>query len=540
MTVPDMAMICEIMLISEGFRDSRVLARKMTVLYKLAQAQLSKQSRGFKSRHKQEFENQVDKVVQLHETMETRHSTMVVGPTGGGKTVIIEALAAAYKKAFEETIKMFPINPKAQGTNELYGVLDPISRDWTDGLLSKIFRDANQPLVGGRKEKRFILFDGDVDAVWVENMNSVMDDNKILTLPNGERIRLEKHCALLFEVSDLRYASPATVSRCGMVYVDQRDLGSGPYYDCWARSKSNDALLSVLDYLWEKYVPQCLAFLFKEKGREDELPPPAQCVQRSDVSMVAQLCNLIDTMLPDLTGGEAAAEKVENAFLFALVWSLGATLKEQERDRFDKLLRTLSGKAATFPHFFDCIYDVNSSTWLTWEKQINFSSRTTSLDFQKALEDSIDKRIGRVYGPPSGKVLKVFLDDLNMPTVDTYGTQQPVALLRFVMERMFLYERGKDLEKIILKDVHFLGAMNPPGNGRNFVDPRAISRFRCFNINEPSRESIERILSQILQMKFGYDIGAIQASITLSRWEGTAMGRELKSTGGLSFEVACA
>lgn len=78
---------------------------------------------------------------------------------------------------------------------------DPVSRDWTDGLLSKIFRDANQPLVSGRKEKRFILFDGDVDAVWVESMNSVMDDNKVLTLSNGERIRLERHCALLFEVS---------------------------------------------------------------------------------------------------------------------------------------------------------------------------------------------------------------------------------------------------------------------------------------------------------------------------------------------------
>ena len=66
--------------------------------------------------------------------------------------------------------------------------------------------------------RRYIVFDGDVDAVWVENMNSVMDDNKLLTLPNSERIRLRTpYCMMLFEVSDLQYASPATISRCGMV-----------------------------------------------------------------------------------------------------------------------------------------------------------------------------------------------------------------------------------------------------------------------------------------------------------------------------------
>ncbi len=94
--------------------------------------------------------------------------------------------------------KLFTINPKDRSVIELYGILDPNTRDWTDGLLSNIFREINRPT--DKNEKRYIVFDGDVDALWVENMNSVMDDNRLLTLANGERIRLQKHCALLFEV----------------------------------------------------------------------------------------------------------------------------------------------------------------------------------------------------------------------------------------------------------------------------------------------------------------------------------------------------
>lgn len=155
----------------------------------------------------------------------TRHTTMVVGPTGGGKTVALDTLARAQSSLGLPT-KLFVLNPKSINIDELYGVLDPATRDWTDGLLSNIFRDMNKPVAEGREERRYIVYDGDVDALWVENMNSVMDDNKLLTLPNGERIRLNfPTCSMLFEVFDLQYASPATVSRCGMVYVDPRDIG---------------------------------------------------------------------------------------------------------------------------------------------------------------------------------------------------------------------------------------------------------------------------------------------------------------------------
>ena len=108
---------------------------------------------------------QVDKVIQLYETMLTRHTTMVVGPSGGGKSVVIDTLAKSQTKLGVPT-RIYTLNPKAVTVNELYGILDPATRDWTDGLLSNIFRELNRP--SDKKERKIILFDGDVDAVWVE------------------------------------------------------------------------------------------------------------------------------------------------------------------------------------------------------------------------------------------------------------------------------------------------------------------------------------------------------------------------------------
>ena len=675
MIVPDLLQICEIMLFSEGFEGARVLAKKMTTLYKLAREQLSKQYhydfglRALKSvlvmagslkreysemteelvlmrslrdsnmpkfvfedvplftglindlfpsldcprvaypalkaacekyledrtmRHDDEavFQMQVDKVIQLYETILVRHTTMVVGPTGGGKTVVLDTLQEASKPAFDSTIKKFTLNPKAITVTELYGIMDPDTRDWNDGVLSKLFRDCNRPLPPGKEnEVRWIVYDGDVDAVWVENMNSVMDDNKLLTLPNGERIQLQDHVKMVVEVFDLQFASPATISRCGMTYVDPKNLKYYPFYVRWVKVRAGETRPTEAGYLmdlYEKYVRVMTDFILEGEPGEVEgdtgEPPIGMVVPRTDLNMVKQLTRMLDATLE---GEEEFTDYdiLEGHFVFALVWSLGAGVVDEQRPRFDELLR----RTAEIPlpkDLFGSFYEPRTRKWVSWNERvpdyvppepfefyrvlvptmdsvlytwllqrmmavqqptvfigqsgtaktvtvenfllgldpeafttlnINFSSRTTSLDVQKNIEANVDKRSGKTYGPPMGKQLMVFVDDLNMPRVDTYGTQQPIALLKFLVERQAMYDRSKELDLRQYHDLMYIGAMGPPGGGRNDVDPRFLTLFSVFNLTRPSETVLQSIYGSIITHfaePFEDDVRSVAADLT--------------------------
>jgi dynein heavy chain len=657
MVIPDLELICEIMLFSQGFSQAKMLAKKMTVLYQLAKEQLSKQHhydfglRALKSvlvragtlkrespdmaepiilvrairdmnlpsfvyedtplflglindlfpgisinRDKNQalyeaveaslreqeclvLPEQVEKVIQLHETMKTRHTTMVVGPTCGGKTVVIETLAKA-QTALGYPTKLYVINPKSQSINELYGILDQNTRDWTDGLLSNIFRDINKP--SDKKDLKYILFDGDVDTEWVENMNSVMDDNKLLTLPNGERIRLQKHCSLLFEVSDLKHASPATVSRCGMVYLDPRNLGYAPYFEKWLNTRSRQET-EILRALFEKYIPPAIDLIFEGTQGDEDIQSMKlhTIIPVTAVGMVKQLCTMLSVVLvrEDLM----EARVMECMFIFSLIWSLGAALIEDSRVEFDRFIKRTSDWTlienpeltvgpgqlpATLPTLYEFFFDTMDLRWLPWSSKItggftrspdqkfyqmlvptvdtvrntwlleaaiaakapilfvgesgtaktvtinnyigkldqekyvklnvNFSSRTTSLDFQRAMESNVERWTKGTYGPSPGKHLVVFVDDLNMPATDKYGTQQPIALLKLLIEKGGFYDRGKDLNWKNMRNVQFVASMAPPGGGRNVVDPRFISLFNVVYVPFPAQDTLHRIFSSIL------------------------------------------
>jgi dynein heavy chain len=122
------------------------------------------------------------KIVQLKELLEIRHCVFVMGPPGAGKTSCWKTLCGAQGLRGEKT-KFLDINPKSITTHELYGSISLATREWRDGLLSKIMRDLG--LIPDEKPK-WIVLDGDLDANWIESMNSVMDDNRMLTLASNE------------------------------------------------------------------------------------------------------------------------------------------------------------------------------------------------------------------------------------------------------------------------------------------------------------------------------------------------------------------
>lgn len=150
---------------------------------------------------------------------------------------------------------------------------------------------------------------------------------------------------MLFEVFDLQYASPATISRCGMVYVDPKNLGYKPYYFKWMAEKDkiykSEILADSLKDLYQKYIPAVMDRIYEGLNGEDIVEPLQFITPRTNLNLVQQLCNLIDAILPEPDANPPPPQEfsdLEKLFLFCLIWSAGGALVKEDRDKFNTFI----------------------------------------------------------------------------------------------------------------------------------------------------------------------------------------------------------
>ncbi|XP_017734864.1 PREDICTED: dynein heavy chain 17, axonemal isoform X5 [Rhinopithecus bieti] len=643
MVVPDFELICEIMLVAEGFLEARLLARKFITLYTLCKELLSKQDhydwglraiksvlvvagslkRGDPSRAEDQvlmralrdfnipkivtddlpvfmgligdlfpaldvprkrdlnFEKIIKqsivelklqaedsfvlKVVQLEELLQVRHSVFVIGNAGSGKSQVLKSLNKTYQNLKRKPVAV-DLDPKAVTCDELFGIINPATREWKDGLFSTIMRDLANITHDGPK---WIILDGDIDPMWIESLNTVMDDNKVLTLASNERIPLNRTMRLVFEISHLRTATPATVSRAGILYINPADLGWNPVVSSWIERRKVQSEKANLMILFDKYLPTCLDKL--RFGFKKITPVP-------EITVIQMILYLLECLLTEKTvPPDSPKELYELYFVFACFWAFGGAMFQDQlvdyRVEFSKWWIN-EFKTIKFPSqgtIFDYYIDPDTKKFLPWTDKVPsfeldpdvplqaslvhttetirlryfmdllmekswpvmlvgnagtgksvmmgdkleslntdyylvqavpFNFYTTSAMLQGVLEKPLEKKSGRNYGPPGTKKLIYFIDDMNMPEVDKYGTVAPHTLIRQHMDHRHWYDR----HKLTLKDVHncqYVACMNPT-SGSFTIDPRLQRHFCVFAVSFPGQEALTTIYNTILTQHLAF------------------------------------
>eukprot|EP01105_Mastigella_eilhardi_P022238 TRINITY_DN5471_c0_g1_i1.p1 TRINITY_DN5471_c0_g1~~TRINITY_DN5471_c0_g1_i1.p1 ORF type:complete len:3987 (-),score=1077.90 TRINITY_DN5471_c0_g1_i1:1263-13184(-) len=481
---------------------------------------------------------QVAKILQLHECLRQRTGVVVVGPSGSGKSTLWRVLAAALQEANPShiAVKKYTMNPKAVPRRQLLGSLDSDTREWTDGILSGSCRQVTKE---PPEVRSWIICDGDIDPKWIESLNSVLDDNRLLTLPNGERMQFGSNVNFIFETDSMKYASPATVSRMGMIFLSDDDVDIKALVHTWmARQVKDTPLPSEFTEWIDKYFYKAVDAV---RGIHSVVPTTLVGLVKSGLAHLTGVRNRLDFALGLLRGlggnlpladraqfgctifswfGENPTDRKRpwecyvdprNGFVAPFKLTiLDFTLSDLNNEAMvatveaqgnaSLLLPCLRnaepvilvgpegcGKNMLLKHCFSQLKSVCVAT-------LHCSSRTNASHVIQKLNQSCvvqSSTSGRVYRPKESERLILYLKDINLPKPDKFATMQLISFL----QQLICYGGFFDdkCERLSLERIQIVCSMTPATAGRHPLSTRFTANARIFFVDYPDKAQLQEI-----------------------------------------------
>ncbi|XP_065348136.1 dynein axonemal heavy chain 7-like [Cloeon dipterum] len=292
------------------------------------------------SKNLQPTESFVESIAKMCSALRVKQGVIVLGQPLAGKTTAYQVLAAALNELENKKVQMTVINPKSLTLEQLYGAFDPMTHEWTDGVLPKCYR---QMALSNSQNRKWLIFDGPIDSSWAESLNTVLDDSRRLFLMSGENCFLPSGMNLMFETDELTNVSPAFVSRCGISYISTEAVGWRSLLKSWIQNLPGvlkDHLQIITD-LFERFCPPLINM--HRKGIFKSEFPLMEC------NLLRSTTNIYDCFVTQYTIDDGKDEissidmraQLEGIFFYACIWSIGGALDAASRVKFNKIFRGL-------------------------------------------------------------------------------------------------------------------------------------------------------------------------------------------------------
>lgn len=291
----------------------------------------------------------INRAMQTDAMLRIRTGVVLLGPAACGKSTVIKVLQSTLSSLPDDSgggnVRAWHVFPKAINPLRLWGGHPPNNTgDWIDGVITAAIRassitpatDAsntglpsplspNPPSPSGpaarrrsvfgaldfnfdeeegsendegfRSQRGWIVLDGPVDPLWVEMLNPVLDDNRTLCLVTGETLPLKPGVNVIMEVDSISHASPATITRCGIVFMDRATEVWEPIIKTWVKEKLYGPLVN-----YSNKIEVTLLSVFGEliRAYADSLEPDAYTPRQQPTSVLMSMLRLLDSLLPEV------------------------------------------------------------------------------------------------------------------------------------------------------------------------------------------------------------------------------------------------